>query len=677
MAIFTKSKLLFLFLLVLSLFLGSHCDDQNPRGQESWRELESCLRQCQAPGERPEQQLQCQRSCVLRYERQQKERSEEVIEEILTHHRDPERIYKECQQRCERQQPGQQRQLCKQRCEQDFRREKEHQHRGQETEEDNPGRQGQRDPEERFRECQQRCQRQEQGEQQRWCQQRCEQDYKREKEHHPRDQEETRDENRRDPERRFRECQQRCQREEQGQQQRQCQQRCQQEYRREQEQQHRGQETGEEETNQQREKEEENPYLFESQRFKSRFRARHGDFRVLDKFTQRSELLRGIEKFRVAVLEFEPQSFMLPHHCDGEAIFVVVRGHGTISIAEQDDKNSFNLEHGDVIRVPAGSTVYLLNRDNKEKFFVYVLVKSVNAPGQFQEYFSAGGENPESFYRAFSSDILETAFNTPRDRLERLFGQQKQGVVIKATEEQIRAISEHASRSTKQTKGEIRGPFNLLREHPLFDSRFGQFFEASPERWEQLRDLDTAVAFMNINQGGMVLPYYNTRSTRLVMVVEGNGRFEMACPHLGSQRQGRGSREGRRWQEEQEQEQEGNVHYQKVRGTLNVGDFLVIPASHPITFIATGGSNLRLVGFGVNAHNNKKNFLAGKQNIWRNVDREAKELSFNMPGREIEEIFQRQDQSFFVAGPGQQRERGEKGRRGEQQYLSSILDFVF
>ncbi|MCE5167141.1 hypothetical protein HAX54_039312, partial [Datura stramonium] len=185
--------------------------------------------------------------------------------------------------------------------------------------------------------------------------------------------------------------------------------------------------------------------------------------------------------------------------------------------------------------------------------------------------------------------------------------------------------------------------------------RFGQFFEASPERFEQLRDLDTAVGFMNINQGGMVLPYYNTRSTRLVMVVEGNGRFEMACPHLGSQRQGQGSREGRRGQEEQEQE--GNVHYQKVRGTLNVGDVLVIPASHPITFIATEGSNLRIVGFGINAHNNKKNFLAGKQNIWRNVDREAKELSFSMPGKEIEEIFQRQDQSFFVAGPGQQRER--------------------
>ncbi|KAH0637167.1 hypothetical protein KY289_037082 [Solanum tuberosum] len=388
-----------------------------------------------------------------------------------------------------------------------------------------------------------------------------------------------------------------------------------------------------------------NSYLFESQRFKSPFRASHGDFRILEKFIQRSQLLQGIEKIRVAVLELEPQTFLVPHYCDGEIIFVVVRGQGTISIAEQDDKNSFNLEMGDVFRAPAGSIIYLINRDNKEKFFVYGLAKSSNAPGKLHEYFSAGLKirNPSTEHSAVISWRVLLM-----DKLERLFELQKQGIVIKASEEQIRAISEHAS----QTKGKTLGPFNLLKEHPLFENKFGQFFEASPERFEQLKNLDISAAFMNINQGGMVLPYYNTRSTSLVMVVEGNARFEMACPHLGRQGRGQRPRGKRREQEqEQEQEQEGDVHYQKGCGNLKVGDVLVIPAGHPITFIATGGSNLRLVGFGINAQNNKKNFLAGKQNIWRNIDREAKELSFNMAGREVEKIFQKQDESYFVAGP--------------------------
>lgn len=52
-----------------------------------------------------------------------------------------------------------------------------------------------------------------------------------------------------------------------------------------------------------------------------------------------------------------------------------------------------------------------------------------------------------------------------------------------------------------------------------------------------------------------------------------------------------------------------------------------------------------------------------------------------MPGREVEEIFQKQDQSYFVAGPEHRQqqpgERGEEGRKGQDQYLSAILDFVF
>ncbi|OIS98560.1 hypothetical protein A4A49_60996, partial [Nicotiana attenuata] len=62
---------------------------------------------------------------------------------------------------------------------------------------------------------------------------------------------------------------------------------------------------------------------------------------------------------------------------------------------------------------------------------------------------------------------------------------------------------------------------------------------------------------MNINQGGMLLPVYCTRTTWFVMIVEGNGRFEMACRHLGSQSQRR------------------RHHYQKVQGSLSVGDVMI------------------------------------------------------------------------------------------------------
>lgn len=79
-----------------------------------------------------------------------------------------------------------------------------------------------------------------------------------------------------------------------------------------------------------REKENNNPYLFESHMFKSRFESKHGEFRVLDKFTQ---LLLGIENYRIGVLEFEPRSFLLPHHFDAQLLLLIVRGTSILFVS--------------------------------------------------------------------------------------------------------------------------------------------------------------------------------------------------------------------------------------------------------------------------------------------------------------------------------------------------------
>lgn len=42
------------------------------------------------------------------------------------------------------------------------------------------------------------------------------------------------------------------------------------------------------------------------------------------------------------------------------------------------------MEKAHVMRVPAGATIYFVNRDKNEKLVVYVLVKSIDAPGQAQ-----------------------------------------------------------------------------------------------------------------------------------------------------------------------------------------------------------------------------------------------------------------------------------------------------
>ncbi|XP_051127764.1 vicilin Cor a 11.0101-like [Andrographis paniculata] len=490
------------------------------------------------------------------------------------------------------------------------------------------------------------------------CERKCVVRYKQQKEEQ---QEERRrggggeEHNRRDPEQRFRECQSRCEAE-QGERKQHCQQRCRQQFEKERrEQRGEGNRREREEEGEDERQESQNPYYFESKRFDTKFKNQEGHIKVLERFSKRSELLQGIDNDRVAFLEANPQTIILPHHADAEAVFAIVRGKGTINYIWKNQRLSFNLKRGDVIRVPAGSIGYLINNDNEEKLYALNFLRPINTPGKYEAFYGVGGENPESFFNVFSNEILEAAFKSPRKDVKRLFGQQNKGVIIKASEEQIRALSQESESSRGRRGGENWGPINLFEQRPLSKNEYGQHLEASPEQHEQLKDLDLSVGFVNIKKGAMTAPYYNSRSTKLVFVVRGRGRFEMACPHLSSS---------------SKREQNGDTHYEKASADLSVGDLFVFPAGHPIAIVAHKDSDLELVSFGIRGSNNQKYFLAGRDSVWEKVQAEAKELSFRLPAKEVEEILRRQGESQFLAGPNLQKQERE-GR-----FVGSILDFA-
>lgn len=70
----------------------------------------------------------------------------------------------------------------------------------------------------------------------------------------------------------------------------------------------------------------ENPYVFEERHFTSKARSEHGRLDVLQKFTEESGVLRGIENYRVAVVEAAPQTFVSPTHWDSDAVLFVASG---------------------------------------------------------------------------------------------------------------------------------------------------------------------------------------------------------------------------------------------------------------------------------------------------------------------------------------------------------------
>ncbi|KAH6796591.1 hypothetical protein C2S52_021145 [Perilla frutescens var. hirtella] len=536
---------------------------------------------------------------------------------------------------------------------------------------------GAQDPE--LKQCQQKCRTQHKSdeEQERACLRRCE-DYHREKRggRHGGDEEEV---NARTPIERLRECSKGCE-QQQGEQREYCQKRCQQAYDREREsseerEEHRRGGGGHNEgryEEREREGQNPNPYVFEDRHFFTGLQSQHGRLRILQKFTERSELLRGIENFRVAILEAQPQTFVVPNHWDAEIVIFVAQGRGTVSMVQEDRRESFNIKEGDIFRIRAGTTSYLINKDNNEKLVLAKLYQPVNTPGNFEAFFGAGGDSAESYLKAFSNEILEAAFNVRGDRLRRLFGQQKQGAILKASEEQIAALShQQEGGAAWPFRGESKGTHthNLYDKRPTFKNEYGQYYEVDSSQFRQLRNLnvDVAISLANISEGAMTAPYYNSKATEINIVVDGEGYFEMACPHL-SQSQSRGGREehygqqretrgGRREEyDEPQRERRGQSGYETVRSHLRTGTVVVVPAGHPFVAVASNNQNLQILSFKVNAYNNEQFTLAGKRNVLNELEREAKELAFGIPAREVDEVFKRQEEEFFFRGPRRQHE---------------------
>jgi hypothetical protein len=96
------------------------------------------------------------------------------------------------------------------------------------------------------------------------------------------------------------------------------------------------------------------------------------------------------------------------------------------------------------------------------------------------------------------------------------------------------------------------------------------------------------------------LPHFNSRATVIVVVDEGKGEFELVGQRNENQQEQR---------EEDEQQEEGSQQVQRYRARLSPGDVYVIPAGHPT--VVSASSDLSLLGFGINAENNQRNFLAG------------------------------------------------------------------
>lgn len=108
----------------------------------------------------------------------------------------------------------------------------------------------------------------------------------------------------------------------------------------------------------------------------------------------------------------------------------------------------------------------------------------------------------------------------------------------------------------------------------------------------------------------MMVPFYNSRATKIAVVLSGQADVEIACPHLSSSESG-GRRESKERERETERERRG-LGYQRVSSTLRPYNVYIVPVAHPVITVASGNQNLEVFYFDVNGRDNQKFPLAGK-----------------------------------------------------------------
>ncbi|KAI5403144.1 hypothetical protein KIW84_050649 [Lathyrus oleraceus] len=405
-----------------------------------------------------------------------------------------------------------------------------------------------------------------------------------------------------------------------------------------------------------------NPFIFESKRFQTLFENENGHIRLLQKFDQRSKIFENLQNYRLLEYKSKPHTIFLPQQTDADFILVVLSGKAILTVLKPNDRDSFNLERGDTIKLPAGTIVYLVNRDDEDELRVLDLAIPVNRPGQIQ--------NQQSILSGFSKNILEASFNTDYEEIEKILLEehekethhrrglrdkrqqsQEKNVIVKVSKKQIEELSKNAKSSSKKSVSSRSEPFNLKSSDPIYSNKYGKFFEITPKKNPQLQDLDIFVNYVEIKEGSLLLPHYNSRAIVIVTVNEGKGDFELVGQRNENQQ---GLREEDDEEEEQREEETKN-QVQSYKAKLTPGDVFVIPAGHPVAVRAS--SNLNLLGFGINAENNQRNFLAGEEdNVISQIQKPVEDLTFPGSAQEVDRLLENQKQSYFANAQPQQRE---------------------
>nr|AAM81249.1 vicilin-like storage protein [Araucaria angustifolia] len=407
-----------------------------------------------------------------------------------------------------------------------------------------------------------------------------------------------------------------------------------------------------------------NPYVFKEEEQERRLATDAGEIRAVPLFREFSTLVRDLENYELNFFHMKPDAFMRHHYSGADHLSFVLQGKARIQCVRKEKSMEENLDRGNLLFIPRGSMLSIVNNDPREEL---IMVNLLYNPNPYRQ------RHHESFYpvdmlNAFRRESLEAAFKVRSEDIERMFSRQDQRVFrFLSREEREKIMGRDDSQLSsfwplKTRKGEAEEehnkPFNLEKKDAKYSNKNGKYMEVDSEDYRPLKRQEDrnsmGVGYTRIEPGKITVPYWHSHAFTICVVVRGPGMLQMH-PRGGKQQteaaKGKGE-ENQNGNARRREEGEGEfrVSYRRVESELRVGDVFVMPAGHASVQMASS-ERLEFLTFFVNFDRDSGNFLAGNNSVLKQLREEQLAADFGVERKEMQRMIGSQDKAVFVDGP--------------------------
>ncbi|KAL9240999.1 hypothetical protein vseg_015159 [Gypsophila vaccaria] len=389
----------------------------------------------------------------------------------------------------------------------------------------------------------------------------------------------------------------------------------------------------------------------------------------------------GERELHIGFVTMEPRSLFVPQYLDASLILFVRRGEAKIGFIYGDELGERSLKMGDVYRIPAGSTFYIVNTGETERLNIICSIDASEGlgagHGPFQSFFIGGGADPVSVLSGFDPQTLSTAFNVSIGKLQDFMTRQRSGPIVfadvtngtdapmlwanflklKENErlEHLKTLAPNgeemdekeeeeetkwswrdllnpllgAENKRKEGKGDTKrrgstpDSYNLFDRDPSFQNAYGWSIALDKHDYNPLKKSGIGLYFVNLTAGSMMAPHVNPMATEYGVVLRGSGTIQIVYPNGSS----------------------------AMNTKVNEGDVFWIPRYFPFCQIASRSGPFEFFGFTTSAHHNRPQFLIGAASVLRSMRGPELATAFGLTEDRFYELVDAQSEAVILPSP--------------------------